>query len=57
VIARLTPQGYEELSRAHIIEPTNAAFGRPVVWCPPAYANQSLVVRNDKEVIRVSLAD
>lgn len=57
VIARLTPQGYEELARAHIIEPTNAAFGRPVVWCPPAYANQSLVVRNDKEVIRVSLAE
>jgi hypothetical protein len=27
------------------------------VWCPPAYANRSLVVRNDKEVIRVSLAE
>jgi hypothetical protein len=57
VIARITPQGYEELSRAHLIEPTNVAFGRPVVWCPPAYANRSLVVRNDKEVIRVSLAE
>jgi outer membrane protein assembly factor BamB len=57
VIARITPQGYEELSRAHLIEPTNVAFGRPVVWCPPAYANKSIVVRNDAEVIRVSLAE
>ncbi len=57
VIARLTPQGYEELSRAHLLEPTNNAFGRPVVWCAPAYANKSIVVRNDAEVIRVSLAE
>jgi outer membrane protein assembly factor BamB len=56
VIAKLTPAGYEELSRAHLIEPTNVAFGRPVVWCPPAYANRSIIVRNDAEIIRVSLA-
>jgi outer membrane protein assembly factor BamB len=56
VIARLTPQGYEELSRTHLIEPTNVAFGREVVWCPPAYANRAIVVRNDREVVRVSLA-
>ncbi|MFM8436073.1 MAG: PQQ-binding-like beta-propeller repeat protein [Planctomycetia bacterium] len=56
VIAKLTPAGYEELGRAHLIEPTNVAFGRPVVWCPPAYANRSIVVRNDTEIIRVSLA-
>jgi len=57
VIARLRPAGYEEVSRTHLIEPTNVAFGRPVVWCPPAYANKSIVVRNDAEVIRVSLAE
>jgi hypothetical protein len=57
VIARITPRGYEESSRAHLLEPTNVAFGRPVVWCPPAYANRSIVVRNDKEAIRVSLAE
>lgn len=56
VIAKLTPAGYEELDRAHLIEPTNVAFGRPVVWCPPAYANRAIVVRNDTEIIRVSLA-
>jgi outer membrane protein assembly factor BamB len=57
VIARLTPAGYELVARTHLIEPTNVAFGRPVVWCPPAYANKSIVVRNDKELIRVSLAE
>lgn len=56
VIAKLTPAGYEELGRAHLLEPTNMAFGRPVVWCAPAYANRSIVVRNDAEIIRVSLA-
>ena len=56
VIARLSPQGYEELGRTHLLEPTNVAFGRPVVWCAPAYANRAIVVRNDAEIIRVSLA-
>lgn len=57
VMAKLSPTGYEELSRTHLLEPTNVAFGRDVVWCAPAYANQSVIVRNDKEIIRVSLAE
>ena len=57
VIAKLSPTGYEELSRVHLLEPTNNAFGRPVVWCAPAFANKSIVVRNDAEIIRVSLAE
>jgi outer membrane protein assembly factor BamB len=56
VIAKLSPAGYEQIDRAHLLEPTNTAFGRDVVWCAPAYANRSIVVRNDKEIIRVSLA-
>ena len=56
VIAKLSPAGYEEIDRVHLLDPTNTAFGRDVVWCAPAYANRSIVVRNDKEIIRVSLA-
>ena len=56
VIARLSAEGYEEIDRAHLLEPTNTAFGREVVWCQPAFANRSVVVRNDKEIVRVSLA-
>ena len=56
IIARLTPKGYEEIDRAHILEPTNHMAGRPVVWSHPAFANQSMYVRNDKEIVCVSLA-
>jgi len=30
--------------------------GRNVVWPPPAYANRHVFARNDKEIIRASLA-
>jgi len=56
VIADLTPTGYTELARTHLIEPTAEAFGRPVVWAAPAFAEKSVIVRNDKEIIRVNLA-
>jgi outer membrane protein assembly factor BamB len=56
IIAKLSPKGYEELSRAHIIEPTNSARGRKVVWVHPAFANRCVYVRNDRELIAVSLA-
>src|SRR5260370_14844767 len=36
IIARLTPEGYEEISRAHILKPTNIMAGRPQVWSHPA---------------------
>jgi outer membrane protein assembly factor BamB len=56
LIARLTPEGYERIDRAHILEPTNRMPGRPVVWSHPAFANKCLYVRNDKEIVCVSLA-
>ena len=56
IIARLSPEAYEEISRAHLIEPTGESFGRPVVWSHPAYANKCVYIRNDKEIICASLA-
>ena len=56
IIARLTPKGYEEISRAHILEPTNTMPGRPVVWSHPAFANKCIYARNDKEIVCISLA-
>ena len=56
VIAKLSPEKYEEIDRVKIIEPTNNAFGRDVVWCMPAFANKKLFVRNDAECICVDLA-
>jgi outer membrane protein assembly factor BamB len=61
IIAKLTPKGYEEIDRANILEPTGQlgeAYGaaRKVVWSHPAFANKSAYVRNDKEIVCVSLA-
>jgi outer membrane protein assembly factor BamB len=56
ISARLSPQGYEELSRARIVEPSNRLPGRPVVWSHPAFANRSMYARNDNEIVCVSLA-
>lgn len=56
IIAKLSPEKYEELDRVNIIKPTNNAFGRDVVWCMPAFANKKLFVRNDAEIICVDLA-
>ena len=56
VIGTLSPQGFKEIDRTKIIEPTNNAFGRPVVWCAPAFANKRIYVRNDKEIICVDLS-
>jgi outer membrane protein assembly factor BamB len=60
VIARLSPAGYEEISRATLIEPTHPNARRqdlgPVHWSHPAYANRHIFVRNDKEILKASLA-
>jgi outer membrane protein assembly factor BamB len=58
IIAKLSPKGYEEIDRAHIIDPTNtmAGRGRLVVWMHPAFADKCVFARNDKELICVSLA-
>ena len=56
IIAKLSPKGYEELDRTHLIDPTNTMAGRKVVWVPPAFANKCAFIRNDAEVICVGLA-
>ncbi len=56
VIGKLTPKGYEEIDKTKVLEQTNKAFGRSVVWCAPAYADKKMYVRNDKEIVCVDLA-
>jgi hypothetical protein len=57
ILARLEPEGYTELGRFHLLEPTNEAFGREVVWSHPAFAHRSVYARNDKQLVCVSLAE
>jgi outer membrane protein assembly factor BamB len=56
ILAKLTPQGYNELDRTHILDPVQEARGRHVVWSHPAFAHRCVFARNDKEIICVSLA-
>ena len=57
IIARMSPAGYEEISRATIMEATNTMPGRRVLWSHPAFANRSMYARNDREIVCVSLAE
>jgi hypothetical protein len=60
IIANLSPEGYKEIDRKKIIEPTSTVNQRrelgAINWTHPAYANRHLITRNDKEIIRYSLA-
>jgi outer membrane protein assembly factor BamB len=56
ILAQLSPAGYKELGRIHVLEPTNNTFGRPVVWSHPAFAMKCLFARNDRELVCVNLA-
>ncbi|MEE2637528.1 MAG: PQQ-binding-like beta-propeller repeat protein [Acidobacteriota bacterium] len=64
IIARFSPDGYEEVDRTPLLEPTLNTQGgasgrwnhRMVLWSHPAFANHHVVARNDREIIRASLA-
>ena len=53
--ARLTPKGYEELGRAHVLDPTYPFDGRKLLWSPPAFANRHIFARNGEELVCASL--
>jgi hypothetical protein len=56
ILARLSPAGYEELSRAKLLEPQENTRGRDILWCHPAFANRCAFMHNGKELICVTLA-
>lgn len=56
IIAQLSPKGYKEISRAHLLDPDNKLPGRAVIWSCPAFADKAVFVRNDHEIVCASLA-
>jgi outer membrane protein assembly factor BamB len=58
IIAKLSPKGYEEISRAKLLEPTLEQLRRRggVCWSHPAFANRHVFARNDQELVCASLA-
>ncbi len=63
IIAQFTPERYVEHSRTKLLQPTaSSGYGvrrsndRLVLWSYPAYANRHIVARNDRAIVRASLA-
>ncbi|HEY2881844.1 MAG TPA: PQQ-binding-like beta-propeller repeat protein [Pirellulales bacterium] len=58
LIGRLSPQGFEEISRTKLIEPTTAQLDQRggVCWSHPAFADKQVFARNDEELVCASLA-
>jgi outer membrane protein assembly factor BamB len=57
IIAELSPGGFNEISRAKLIDPTPKQLRRRlVVWSHPAYAYKHVFARNDRELVCASLA-
>jgi outer membrane protein assembly factor BamB len=53
--AQLSPAGYREISRAHLIDATWPFNGAKFVYAPPAFANRHVFARNEGEVVCASL--
>jgi outer membrane protein assembly factor BamB len=61
IIATLSPAGYKEISRTHLIKPTSDSRNRrelgAVNWTHPAYAHRHIITRNDEEIISIPLGN
>ena len=57
IISTLSVKGFNEISRAKLIEPTKGQLDLRggVCWSHPAYANKHVYVRNDKEILCADL--
>jgi outer membrane protein assembly factor BamB len=55
LITELSLEGFKEISRAKLIEPTRKQLGRGVTWSHPAFANRHVFIRNDEKLICADL--
>jgi outer membrane protein assembly factor BamB len=58
IIGRLSPRGFDEIDRTHVIEPTldQLPSRDGVCWSHPAFANRHIFARNDRHIVCASLA-
>jgi outer membrane protein assembly factor BamB len=57
ILARLTAEKYEELTRAKLLQPTleQGPRGRAVTWAHPAFAYRHIFARSDRELVCADL--
>ncbi len=56
LITELSPEGFTEISRAKLIEPTRKQLPRGVTWSHPAFANKHVFIRNDERLVCADLS-
>ncbi|HZZ72448.1 MAG TPA: PQQ-binding-like beta-propeller repeat protein [Pirellulales bacterium] len=58
IIGKLSPEGFQEISRAKLISPTQEQLRQRngVCWSHPAFADRCVFERNDEELVCASLA-
>jgi len=58
IISRLSPKGFEEISRSKLIAPTRDQLRQRggVCWSHPAFAYKHVFARNDEEIVCADLA-
>jgi hypothetical protein len=57
ILADLSGEGYKEIGRAPLLEPTYPFSGKKFVWPPPAYAGRCIFARSGRELVCASLAE
>ena len=59
ILSRLSPRGYEEISRTQLLAPTKEQLNQRngVCWSHPAFANRCIFARNDEELVCANLAN
>jgi outer membrane protein assembly factor BamB len=56
IISKLSPEGFNEISRTKLISPTSGQLRRGVCWSHPAFADKHVYARNDEELLCVNLS-
>jgi outer membrane protein assembly factor BamB len=59
IIAKFSPEGYEEISRSKLIDPTSLQLPQRggVCWSHPAFAYRHVFARSDDKLVCASLAE
>ena len=55
-LAEMDADGFRSLGQMQVVEPTQTAFGRKVIWSHPAYSGKTAFIRNDRELVAVDLS-
>jgi outer membrane protein assembly factor BamB len=57
IVAQLSPQGYKEICRTTLIEPSYSFGSKKLTWAAPSFAHGRVYARNEKEIICASLSE